>query len=255
MPNNAITHAFIACTLSALSAFPICPTFTPAQAAEKKEAIRLEQMHYLLGSTVLTAGNSGVRLDSTGNMHFRLVAAAPDWTVHIYRDDDKIIKSMSIEQFDSAGLMPQFVQTSRAKFIPTSAKPYEFKFFGFDARRIVNIYQTQEYLPIQGLVAPQVERIVFAAYRLPSNGGLLLKYIGTAANHDYIAGLDQRGRKEVCLTTSKATRLTVDDKFYMAPGHYKQARILQEVVVGKQGKDRGNAFQYMLDGRGAPQSK
>jgi hypothetical protein len=219
----------------------------PSAHNKQLQAIRLAQEHYFLGPTVLTICPSALRLDCTKHMGFCLVANAPDWTVTVYRDDDKAIKSLSLKEFDNAGMMPQYLQTSRPRFVPSTARPYNFKFYGLDAKRVSNKYQTQEYLPIQGIASPQVERIVFAAYRLPTGGGLPLRYIGTIANRDYFTGKDQRGQRENSLTTSSLRHVIVARDFFAPPANYHQAKLMQDVVVSAKTRAQSSDFQNVFD--------
>ncbi|MBS2009299.1 MAG: hypothetical protein JST01_19755 [Cyanobacteria bacterium SZAS TMP-1] len=223
------------------------PAASPAAAPTSRlKAIQLQQTHYFLGKTQVTACQSGVRIDSTGRLQFALVARAPDWDVTVFRDDDKKFKRLSLKVFDIAGLMPQFVQSFRPRIVPSDAPPYEFKFFGFPARRVVNKYQNHEYIPIAGLAAPEAERVVFASYRLPTGGGLPLRYIGTAATRDFIGGINDIGHRDVALTTQTARTVFVTADFFAAPKNYKAARDMQEVVVSSQNREQSADFQNMF---------
>jgi len=225
----------------------LCAAAEPAATDKQIQAVRLEQVHYFLGPTILTVCQSAVRIDCTKHMGFAVVASAPDWKVTVYRDDDKAIKSVSLKEFDNTGMMPQCLQTSRPRFVPSPAPPYSFKYYGLDAKRVVNIYQTQEYLNLKGLAAPQVERIVFAAYRLPTGGGLPLRYIGTVGNRDYFSGKDLRGQRENSLTTSSVKRVSVARDFFAAPKNYHPASIMQEVVVSSRTRDQTVDFQNVFE--------
>jgi hypothetical protein len=219
----------------------------PPARADQVQAVRLVQEHYFLGPIVLTVCQNAVHLDCTKHMGFALVSRAPDWTVTVFRDDDKTIKSLRLKQFESMGMMPQFLQTSRPRMVPSAAAPFSFKFYGFDARRVTNPYQTQEYLTLPGVAAPQVERIVFAAYRLPTGGGLPVRYIGTASNRDFFSGKDVRGQKQTNLTTSSAKHVMVSPDLFTAPKNYRTASMMQEVAVSSRTRAQSADFQNVFD--------
>ena len=216
-------------------------------AAKQISAYRLEQTHYILGTIVLTVCPTAIRMSSTGRLRFDLVSSAPEWKVSVFRQDDKVAMTMPLQQFDNVGLMPQFVQSSRARFVSNSAHPYTFKYFGFEAKRNASRFQRQEFLPIKGLAAPQVERIIFDAYRLPTNGGLLLRYVGTRDSRDFVTGIDERGHLETNLTTQKIKSVTVDQSFFDTPPNYRQVKNIQEVTVGQRGHQDTLDFENIFD--------
>jgi len=224
------------------------PAKTSASHEGKLRAVQLKQIHYFLGNTTVTACMSGVRIDSTGRLNWALVAREPKWDVTVFRNDDKKYKRLPLKDFDIAGLMPQFVQTFRPRTVPSAAPPYEFKFFGFPARRVVNQYQNHEYLVITSIAAPQAERIVFASYRLPTGFGLPLRYIGTSDTRDFIGGIDKKGYREQALKTTSAKEVYVSPDFFSPPKNYTQVKNMQEVVVSNQGREQSEEFQTIFQG-------
>jgi len=231
------------------------PAKTTAAQRGKIRAVQLQQVHYFLGNTQVTACMSGVRIDSTGRLNFALVASAPSWDVTVFRDDDKKYKRLPLKDFDIAGLMPQFVQTFRPRVVPSAAPPYNFKFYGFPAKRVTNKFQNHEYMLISSIAAPQAERIVFAAYRLPTGWGLPLRYIGTSDTRDFIGGIDKKGYREMALKTTSAKEIYVSADFFNPPKNYSPVKNMQEVVVSNQGREQSEEFQTIFQGDDKAASK
>jgi hypothetical protein len=180
-------------------------------------------------------------------MGFDLVSQAPDWTVTVFRPDEKTIKSLSLKEFENSGMIPQLLQTSRPRYVPSNAPPHAFKYLGYEAKRVTNIYQTQEYLNLKNVAPQEVERIVYAAYRLPTGGGIPLRYISVSDSRDFFSGRDKRGQKETNLSTSSLKKILVPASFFMAPKNYRTVSQMQDVAVSSKTRAQSVDFQNVFE--------
>jgi hypothetical protein len=231
----------------ALSLSLRCSASEVGDHANEIEALRLVQSHSFLGASQLTISPRNMRMDSTGQMHFSLVASAPDWTVTVFRADDKVIKSESLKQFTNTGLVSEIVLSERPRILQSTAPPYPFKYYGLDARRVTNTKASLEYLAPGEMIAPAVEKIVFAIYRMPTGGGIPLHFIEREAGRDFITGMKMNGNYEVCLKTISAKTIWVPRTFFAVPNNYRQAKDMQEVLTSASIRSQSADFENLLE--------
>jgi hypothetical protein len=215
--------------------------------SDQIKVLRLVQSHQFLGAVVLNLAGDKLRMDSTGRMRFTLVASAPTWNVSVFRNDDKVIKTQSYKRFTASGLVSEMVLSVRPHFLQSEAQPYHFKYYGFDARRVVNHADALEYLPPGGVITPEIANIVGASFRFPDGMGLCLHFMEASQGRDFITGMDTNGQKEICLSTSSIKWTWVPKDFFDAPRGYKETRDMQQVVTSSKIRDQSADFQNLLD--------
>lgn len=221
--------------------------FPPAYASEK--ALRLTQTHTFMGRCLLTASAQGIRIENRDKLKFVLVAKAPDWRVTVFRNDDKTYFSQSLKDFQNTGLVSGFVMVERPRYL--SSRDFSrssFKFCGYDIFRWTGRNSTFKYLPL-GNVAPQVESIIFAAYKVPTNGGLPVTYVKSQSGRDYTTGISEEGHLETLLDTSKIESVTDDPKLFVPPSGYKKAKSVGVVFVGASARNESGDFQNLFEMR------
>ncbi len=228
--------------------FFVC-VFTGPLAFARENALRLTQTHTFMGRCQLTASSHGIRIENQDKLKFVLVAKAPDWRVTIFRNDDKTYFSQSLKDFQNTGLVSGFVMIERPRKLSSAdfAKS-SFKFCGYDILRWTGRNSTFKYLPL-GNIAPQVESIIFAAYKVPTNGGLPVTYVKSQSGRDYTNGISEEGHLETLLDTSKIESVADDPKLFIAPSGYKQAKSVGVVFVGSAARNASGDFQNLFEMR------
>lgn len=223
--------------------------FTGSLAFARENALRLTQTHTFMGRCQLTASSHGIRLENQDKLKFVLVAKAPDWRVTVFRNDDKTYYSQSLKDFQNTGLVSGFVMIERPRKLNSAdfAKS-SFKFCGYDILRWTGRNSTFKYLPL-GNIAPQVESIIFAAYKVPTNGGLPVTYVKSQSGRDYTTGISEEGHLETLLDTSKIESVADDAKLFIAPSGYKQAKSVGVVFVGSAARNESGDFQNLFEMR------
>lgn len=232
--------------LSFLLAFCL-PFIHSAHAIAKESALRLEQTHSFMGRAQLTVSAKGLRLENKDKLKFILVAKAPDWRVTIYRNDDKTYFSESLKEFESTGLFSGFVMLPPGKHLrSTGFTRSSFNFCGREVIRMTGSKATLKYIPL-GNVAPEVESIVYAAYKTPTNGGLPLVYVKAHGGKDYTSGASQEGHLEKIIDTSKIETIEDNPKLYIVPSGLKLAKSLGLVFAGSSVRNDSVDFQNLFD--------
>lgn len=232
--------------LSFLLAFCL-PFVQTSPAIAKETALQLDQTHSLMGRGLLTVSAKGVRLENRDKLKFILVAKAPDWRVTIYRNDDKTYFSESLKDFESTGLFSGFVMLPPGKHLrSTGFTRSSFNFCGREVIRMTSRKTTLKYMPL-GDVAPEVESIVYAAYKTPTNGGLPLMYVKVHGGKDYTTGASQEGHLENIIATSKIETIEDNPKLYTVPSGLKLAKSLGLVFAGSSVRKDSVDFQNLFD--------
>lgn len=225
------------------------PLTVPPPAYGREGALRLYQTHTFMGRCQLTVSAHGIRIENQDKLKFVLVAKAPDWRVTVFRNDDKTYFSQSFKEFQSTGLLSGFVMVDRPRLLATSQfTKSTFKFCGYNITRLIGRNSTFKYLPL-GNIAPQVENIIFTAYKIPTNGGLPVTYIKAQSGRDYTTGISEEGHLETLLDTSKIEGTVDDPKLFLAPSGYKKAKSVGVVVVGSAARNESGDFQNLFEMR------
>jgi hypothetical protein len=219
----------------------------------KINAVELTQTHSVLGDTDLIISMIGMRMQNKGRMGFTLVAGAPDWRVTVFRDDDKTYYAETLEQFESSGLYSDMISNRYDRQWQSTAPTTKFRFFLWTARRTSGRGRLLEYLPLTGICAPQIERIMYAAFKTPTNGGVTLLCSKTVSGKDWLSGLSQEGDKRVLLSTSAAKAVTVSKTIFRAPTCYKAVKAIQQVMSSTESRhgaeDMDDLFEMGADAR------
>lgn len=220
-----------------------------APASARDNALRLNQTHTFMGRCQLTVSAHGIRIENQDKLKFVLVAKAPDWRVTLFRNDDKTYFSQSLKDFAKTGLVSGFVMVERPRMLKAGDfTRSSFKFCGYDIQRWTGRNSTFKYLAL-GDVAPQVESIIFAAYKVPTNGGLPVTYIKAQSGRDYTTGISEEGHLETLLDTTKIEPAVDDPKLFIAPSGYKQAESVRVVFVGSAARNESGDFQNLFEMR------
>lgn len=216
-----------------------------AYASER--AIVLDQVHTFMGRGQLTVSARGIRLENQDKLKFILVAKAPDWRVTIFRDDDRTYFSESLNVFESTGLFSGFVLLQKERYLKASHfTKSSVKFLGREAVSWTRPHQTLKFLMVKNL-APEAERIIWAAYKTPTNGAIPLVFIKAQSGKDYTSGANQEGLMETILNTTKIKDTDCRPKLFEAPSGYKPTKSLGVVFAGSAVRHDSVDFQSLFD--------
>jgi hypothetical protein len=221
--------------------------FQCSSAYASERAIELDQVHTFMGRGQLIVSAKGIRLENKDKLKYTLVAKAPDWRVTIYRDDDKTYFSESLSEFVSTGLFSGFVLLQKERLLKASNfTKSSIKFLGRDAVSWTRPHQTLKCLMVTNL-APEAEKIIWAAYKTPTNGGLPLVFIKAQSGKDYTSGANQEGHMETILNTTKIENIDSNPRLFEAPSGYKLAKSLGVVFAGSAVRHDSVDFQSLFD--------
>ncbi len=222
----------------------VCLLWCPDAGATSK-GIRLYQTHEFFGTNQLTVSPEGFRMENTGRLKFVVVAKPPSWEVSIFRDDDKVFVTESLAKFEEAGLVSGFVLVAKERFIREKNRKSTFNFSGKKLVRITAKDQTLKYLPLNGL-PPQIERLLYSAYKCPTQGGIPTGFIRTLLQRDYVTGMRNQGRIEITLDTTKIEDVVTNEKMFSVPPGYKKGISVREVVAGSSTRAKDVDFEALF---------
>lgn len=207
--------------------------------------MKLSQTHLFFGKCLLIVAPDGFRLENKGRLHFTVVAKAPTWQVTIFRDDDKVYVTESLTQFEESGLASEMLVKKQGKYYVAKSRKSLIPFCGKSIVRITGKNKTIKYLPLNGLPV-QLERLIYAAYKTPTNGGIATGFSHVNRSRDFISGLENRGSIETVLDTDKIEDITVGAHIFDPPTGYKRAKSVREVVAGESTRDKNADFGVLF---------
>ena len=209
-------------------------------------ALKLKQKHYYWGDTETTVSLDGIRIDNRGRMFYSLVAKSPSWDVIVFRDDDKTYLRQSLSDFESTGMVNNFVVEKRPRNFGFKKEETLVKFDGITVKQLVHGPHFYQYLPLGMVAAKQVERILYIAYKLPTNGGIPVMMRKYTKGTDWLTGIKDPGRHKALLETSKIENLRVSKSIFDAPLNYKLRGSMQEVLMSKTSRDASGDLEVLI---------
>ncbi len=212
------------------------------------QAIRLNHTHYFMGTQVVTFTPNSLRVDNTAQLGFSLVAKAPDWKVTIFRRDDKTYFTEDLKVFQDTGLLSDLLIGRKERAIlDRPLRTSTMMLNGFKIERLTSPWTTMKFMKLDGVASPSIEKILYAMYKLPTNGGIPISYTGTHGTADFITGMQDNGRREMNLDTGKIERVSVTPSFFSVPSGFRRAASIRDVVSGHTNRQKSEAVQIMLD--------
>jgi hypothetical protein len=219
----------------------------PKAAGKTIPAIRIYQTHYFMGKGQLTVTPNAVRLDNTAQLRFTLLAKAPDWKITIYRTDDKTYFTEELKVFEDTGLLSDLLIGRKERvLLGPPIRSSKMMLDGFRIERLTTPRTTIKILKVDGIASPMTERIIYAAYKLPTNGGIPLAFVGTSGQNDFVSGMARKGARDVNLETSKIERISVSPSFFTLPPGLKMAASIRDVVSGSTNRRQSEAIDEIF---------
>lgn len=233
-------------------AVPVCLTVQFACASQSTDKSKLipalvfKQKHFYWGATESIISLNGIRINNRGRMFYSLVASSPSWDVTVFRDDDKTYLKQSLSDFESSGLVNNFVVNKQARIFGRNIPESLAKLNGFTIKQIIVGPHLYQYLPLGNIVPKQAERILYAAYKLPTNNGIPIKLIKHRTGLDWMTGINDPGSQKVLIDTYKIDKITVSPDIFKAPEHYKLSASMQEVLMSKVSRDASGDLEVLI---------
>ncbi len=232
-----------------LTANPIIPKSAAQGKPRSKtcKAYQFAQTHFFLGDNKVTVCQKGMLLQNTGRLGFCVVAKAPDWNVTVFRKDDKRYKTQSLKEFEATGLVSDYLYGFHERKLSVTRRVQAVDFHGKTAVRVSGNGERLEYLPVDGICAPQVERILYVIYKCPTYGGVPIHFRIAGQGKDWMTGEDQTNRRKFKLDTTAMNALSVPLTLFDAPIGYGKVASVVEIVSGDKLKGRDSGLEDLLD--------
>ena len=210
------------------------------------QAIQLHQKHYFFGEMELTLSNAAVKVKCLGQMRFIVVAKAPLWTVTIFRTDDKTRYDESLASFVDTTLISGMMVSYRDKYTMQGCIPKPIHVEGFKAVKLLNRNDEFVYIPSEKAIPTAVYDIIHASYKMPTCGGIPLRYVIAAKGKDLITQMDETGQHHKFLETSKISHVSLSPDFFDTPTGFKKARSIQDVVLSSSKRNESSELGLMF---------
>lgn len=230
---------FVALLLQATAAFAVTKN--------SQHALKLTQRHNYWGDTETIVSMNGIRINNKGRMKYSLVAKSPNWKVVVFRDDDKTFISQSLQSFEKNGLVSDLVVKEYPHFIGELSTMRTGRRGRLKTQIFAEPFAQVEVLPLANITTAPVEAIIYAAYKLPTNGGIPLKYTKILRGSETFAGKNVRGTSREYLNTSRIQQVDVSTKLFEPPLGYKRCNSVQEVLLSKVSREASGDFDELFE--------
>lgn len=219
------------------------PAGTCAENKSSLNALLFKQTHNFFGDTNLIVAQDAVRIENKARLGFTLVARAPVWRVYVFRADEKIYLTLSLKQFEASGLVNDLLVKTQDRQV--NGRRSTFDFFGKKLVRVTAGSSHLDYLPIRGVTTRNVERVVYAAYKCGTCGGIPIRLTRRPGKRSWI-GLDDDHRKTI-LDTKSLESVTVPSSLFDPPKGYRPATSMIAVVSGNKAKSQDHNLMDLLE--------
>lgn len=249
----------VALNALALTSIACAVLFAPAALAANKQnsatekttsAIVLRQKHIFLGETGVIVSPTGIRIDGLGKFHFSLVSVAPTWNITVFRTDDRISFTQPLNQFCDQGLFSNMVMNQKERMLGHGGGRDRGKVSGVTVQQTTwseGIYQS---LNDKKFTPPQVERILLAAYKLPTDGQIPITYVVRLSGKDWMTNLSEEGQRRAFLTTQKISYEDVPTSKFQVPPGLTPTKSVTRIVVGSTKKMNDTGVGVLFDDLG-----
>lgn len=237
-----ITSVALPASVSALpSTATAPPTASTARLSPTQNGLHeweCKQVHKDSGKITIRFSESAIKISNV-SMGYNILAKAPDWSVSIFRDDDKIIWKMPLKDYyksypvDLTGLATKHKGLPRKRAID-----------GSGARSWSYAIGSDEYWYAEHVdVASQVGAIICGYYQLRAQKGILTKYVlelGEAkAGNTWLDSFKRTGRTTYLYTIS-FREVPYNAADFAVPVAYKKAPDPYSITTSKTSKKDGD---------------
>jgi hypothetical protein len=199
-------------------------------------------------------------MDNLGALKFSLVAKAPDWTVTVFRKDDKQYFQMTSKQLMESGLVSGYIVSWRDRYPPEMEKYHKstINVYGLKGKRLsANNKIAFTYLPLsEALNADkEIENIFYGAYKLTTCGGVPIEVLGIRGKKHFLETVSAEGEKETYMETMKLTQTTAKPEDFLLPRGYKKAGSIREVISGAESRTLSKDVMDLFPEKNEPAAK
>jgi hypothetical protein len=222
-----------------------------ARAGNTVKALKLDQTHLFFGRSDVVIAREGIRVTNHGQFGFGLVAKAPDWKVTVFRNDDKIYFAEPLDHFEQTGLVSDIYFSFRDRSLQSN------KYLASDilvnnipVKKLEGGRRTEfEYLPANS-VQPQIEKIAFGMYKMPTNGGFPVSYKTLGSGKDWMTGMERSHDMEYWITLEHIERANVDPAIFDPPKSFKKVDSMIEALSSKERRtNASDSFRGLFGGK------
>ena len=223
---------------SSLGAPKLEPDRQAVSLKKVQHSLRMRQVHFMRGEQIVLMCPRALKLISKAQ-DYKVVAKAPNWEVIGYRDDDKVLCRMSMDEFirhsgTRSGRLPDsFKVVGERQIGPLKVKEY---------RQGVN----EVWLAAESKI-PQAVYDIFSAY---NKCGRLSSIVIRVVSEDEVeavkAGVRKREMKPVVMIDTKAAEMVpYKESDYELPRGYKEVFSWEKFMVST--KSRDSAFEIFSE--------
>jgi hypothetical protein len=217
-----------------------------ASKPETVSALILRQRHIYLGDTKLALTPNAVRMDCLGKLHFSFISKAPTWDIVVFRTDDRLYHKQPFAEFCDQGLYSNIVMTMHDRMLPKGGKRNKGQISGFTVQQVS--WPTVKFAALDSKgYAPQVERVLHAAYRVPTEGQIPIKYEVVLSGRDWMTNLSEQGLRRSMLSTRKISRQNIPASEFQVPTGLALSKSVTRIVVGSTKKMEDTGVNVLFD--------
>lgn len=227
--NSAIGVITLCCLAIALAVAADAAHSAPPKSVQ---ALVLNQSHVYLGKMKVVLTPHAVRMDCLGEFRFSLVSKAPKWDVTVYRTDDKRYCTQPLKVFCDQGLFSNIVMTQEDTMPPRHARRGTGKLSGFTLQRFWWHRVVFDCLDSKEYAQPEAERILHAAYKVPTAGRIPIKFDRILSGKDWMTNLSEEGIRREFLSTQKISHERVPAAEFDLPLGMTREKSVTRIVVG-----------------------
>lgn len=234
------------CATAIMHVFIVALIATTSTSAHAEPALKLTQKHNYWGDTETIVSMNGLRINNKGRMKYSLVARSPEWDVTVFRDDDKTFLSQNLQQFEKTGLISDYVVKKYSRSVTAPGPVRTGKVGDLATQIFTRPFAELESLPLKNIASPPVEAILYAAYKLPTNGGIPIRFTKIMKGSGSMFSSGSKGTRRNYLITTRIEHTNVATKLFEPPTGYTRCKSMQEVLLSKISRDASGDFDELF---------
>lgn len=207
--------------------------------------LQLEQNHIYLGPVKVYLTPGAIKAVFLGKFRFALLSRAPKWDVVVYRTDDRLVCRQSLKTFLDQGLFSNMVFHQKSRFLEAPGTRRLRTISGIKVQQMRWPGTVFEYIPVKGNTAPQVEEIIYSAYKLTTNGQIPLRWVVSQSGKDWMTNLNEEGVR-VYLSTRKISRTRIPAAEFVVPRGLTPEKSITRMVVGDANKLKDDGIDELF---------
>ncbi len=201
------------------------------------QSIKLIQRHFFLGQSELILSKNALRLTNQSGLKFILLSKGPKWDVTVFQPGDKTFCTQNFHEFCDSGLMSDLLIGRSARMpVPNFFHKSSTFLGGQKIEQLTGHGSTIKYLPVEKICEPEAAAILYAVFKVPTNGGIPIAFSSDHRGTDFVSGMKQTNANDIVLETLAISRVYVTGSVFEPPKEYKRCNSIREVVAGKKSR-------------------